>query len=295
MVSFEVISRLPGTMPTVHPSAVLSGDIDLDEGVEVGPHCVLTGPLRVGSGTRLIGNVYLNGPLVLGQRNLIYPFVTIGFAPQHRGCDPSYPGAGVVIGDDNTFRESATVHRATSDQRPTRIGDGNYWMVNAHAGHDCVVGSQCTFANDTLLAGCVEIGDGVTTGGDVAIHQRCRVGRGAMICGTMGTNKDVPPFLMLTGPNIVGSINRIGMRRAGLTQDEIRDVKWVFKTLYRRGLTPQAAIGELRAQADRAIVAETLQFIERSERGLCPGVGEARRGTADFAADLVGRKVSTLP
>jgi UDP-N-acetylglucosamine acyltransferase len=266
-------------VPEIHPTAILEGEVDLAEDVTIGPHCVITGPVSIGPGTRLVGHVYLQGPLRLGARNLVYPFTTLGFAPQHLEWDPERPGAGLEIGDDNRIRESVTISRAASEELPTRIGDGNYWMANTHAGHDCRIGSRCVIANGVLLAGSVTLGDGVVVGGNSAIHQHCRVGRGALISGTMGLNKDLAPFFTLTGGNIAGSINLVGMRRSGMPSAEIDDVKWVYKTLYRRGLAPKQAVSELETRADRPIVAEYLAFLHGSKRGLCPARGEARRGT----------------
>jgi UDP-N-acetylglucosamine acyltransferase len=266
-------------MPTIHPTAILEGEIELADDVEIGPHCVLKGPILLGTGTRLLGNVWLQGPLRVGERNVLYPFVTLGFAPQDLKWDPDRPGAGLDLGDGNTLRESVTIHRATKDDTPTRVGDHNYWMVNSHAGHDCRIGSHCVFANGTLLAGGVRVDDRVTIGGNVAVHQFCRLGRGTMLSGTMGLNKDLPPFFMLTGTNIAGSLNVIGMRRSGMPSDQIDDVKWVYRTLYRGGLDLQDAVRELRTRGERPMVAEYLEFLEQSKRGLCPGVGDARRGT----------------
>lgn len=265
-------------MAEIHPSASVDGDVELADDVVVGPHCVLTGPVRLGAGCRLIGHVYLNGPIQLGERNLVYPFTTLGFAPQDFKWDPKRPGAGVSIGNDNVFRESVTIHRATSDDTPTRIGDRTYWMVNSHAGHDCRVGSGSVFANGALLAGEVEIGEGVIAGGNVAIHQQCRVGRGALLSGTVGLNKDLPPFFMLTGGNVAGSINVVGMRRLGMPGEQIDDVKWVYKTLYRRGLSLARAKDALHERSERPIVAEYLAFLDGSKKGLVPGVFDRHRG-----------------
>lgn len=264
----------------IHPSAILEGDVRLAPDVSIGPWCRLRGPIEIGAGTRLDASVQLDGPLRLGAGNRLYPFVCLGFAPQDLGFPEREPGAGLEIGDGNVFRESVTLHRATSREAPTRVGDRNYFMVNTHAGHDCRIGSRCVFANGTLLAGHVEVGDGVVTGGNVAVHQHCRVGRGALISGTMGLNKDLPPFFMLTGGNIAGSINLVGMRRSGMPSPEIDDVRWVFKTLYRKGLSPARAREELATRAERPRVAEYIAFIDSSQRGIVPGIGEARRGTA---------------
>jgi len=278
-----MLSRLASgalRLAEIHATAIVEGDVELAPDAVVGPWCRLRGPIAIGSGTRLLASVHLEGPLRLGARNLVFPFATLGLAPQDLGWDPDEPGAGLVIGDDNVFRESATIHRATSRDEPTRIGDGNYWMVNSHAGHDCQIGSRCVFANGTLLAGHVEVGDRVVTGGNVAVHQHCRIGRGALLSGTMGLNKDLPPFLTLTGGNIAGSINLVGMRRSGMPSAEIDDARWVFKVLYRKGLSMKHAQEELQTRADRPIVAEYLAFIAGSKRGIVRGEGEARRGTA---------------
>ncbi len=270
--------------PPVHPSAVLEGDVRLGDGVIIGPHCVVNAPrgasVTIGAGTRLISHAYLNGPLTLGESNTIYPFVTLGMSPQDLKWDANVPGAGLVIGSGNTFRESVTIHRATSHETPTKIGDKNYWMANSHAGHDCLIGNGCIFANGTLLAGFVRIDDRVITGGNATIHQFCRVGRGAMLSGTMGLSMDLPPFFMLTAGNVAGSINLIGLRRSGMPSADIDMVKWVYRMVYREGLPIKKSLETLREKSDHTIVREYIEFIESSKRGICPAHGKAIRGTA---------------
>lgn len=261
-----------------HPSAILEGDVELAPGVKVGPGCVIRGRVRIGPDTRLLGHVWLQGPLTLGARNTVYPFSALGFAPQHTGWEPDRDGAGLVIGDDNVIRESVTFSRAASDAAPTRIGDRNYWMANSHAGHDCQVGSGCVVANGALLGGSVQVGDGTVIGGNVSVHQHTRIGRGAMLSGAFGLSKDLPPFFMLTGSNICGSINITGMRRSGMAHEEIDDVRWVFKTLYRKGLPLSKATRELESRSERPLVAEYLRFLAEMKRGLCPTRGDPRRG-----------------
>jgi len=268
----------PSPPAQAHPSAILEGDVELAPGVEVGPGCVIRGRVRIGAGTKLLGQVWLQGPLTLGARNTIYPFSALGFAPQHLDWDPDRDGAGLQIGDDNVIRESVTFSRAASDEAPTRIGSGTYWMANSHAGHDCQVGDRCVIANGVLLGGSVQVGEDVVIGGNVSVHQHTRLGRGALLSGSFGLNKDLPPFFMLTGTNICGSMNITGMRRAGMPHDQIDDVRWVFKTLYRKGLPLKRALEELQARADRPRVAEYLDFLAGMKRGLCPTRGDPRRG-----------------
>ncbi|MHC5027745.1 MAG: acyl-ACP--UDP-N-acetylglucosamine O-acyltransferase [Planctomycetota bacterium] len=258
-------------MPTVHPTAVLDGDVQLAPDVVVGPNCVLTGPVEVGAGCRLVGNVYLNGPMVVGTGNMFYPFTTIGFAPQHGAFDPTTPGLGVVIGNDNTFREHTSVHRAFTDEGPTTIGDRNMFMVNAHIGHDCRVGADVTLVNNVCLAGHSEVHDRAILGGGASIHQFTRVGRGAMIHGLCGLRSDLPPFFMITAMRECGGLNLVGMRRAGMPREQIDTARWVYRTLYRERRTLTKAVAVLRDRSDDPFVAEYIAFIESSKTGISNG------------------------
>ena len=266
-------------MPTIHPSAVIDDSVTLADDVTVGPGCVLTGDVTVGAGTTLIGQVWLNGPLTLGERNVCYPGCRLGFAPQSIAYNPNEPGHGVVIGDENTFREGVTIHRAMTDDGPTRVGSNNFLMVNTHLGHDTIMGDRNVLANGALVAGHVTIGDRVVMGGNCTLHQFIRVGDGAMISGLVGTGKDIPPWFTLTAINVIGSLNLIGMRRNGFTRDEIDDARWSFRQIYRQGVPPQRAVELLRERADRPVVQRYIEFIETSARGITPGHGRARRAT----------------
>lgn len=265
-------------MPTVHPTAVLDGDITLADDVRVGPNCVLTGEITLGEGCVLLGSVYLNGPLTMGRRNIVYPFSCLGFAPQHAAFDIHKPGPGLMIGDDNVFRESATIHRAFQDDGPTTVGDHNLLMVNAHIGHDCHVGDHNTLVNNCSLGGHVTVGDKVTIGGATGIHQFCQVGTGAMCSGGVASSLDIPPWFMLTGITLCGSVNLIGMRRNGFTREQIDTVRWVYRTLYRGGHSLKKSTDLLRERADDPTVAMYIQFIEQSKRGIAHGQGQASRG-----------------
>jgi UDP-N-acetylglucosamine acyltransferase len=268
-------------MPEVHPTAILEGDVLLADDVRVGPHCVISGPVRIGPGCRLIGNVYVHGPVTMGAENLVYPFSCIGFAPQSVSYDDAVPGHGVVIGDRNRLREGVTIHRAMTDDGPTRIGDDNFFMATSHAGHDAQVGNECILANGAMLGGHTHLGDRVNIGGGTAVHQFVRIGRGAMLSGGVATSRDVPPWFMLTGISVCGSINLIGLRRNGVSREEIDDVRWVYRTLSREGLSLKSAVERLKERRDRPLVAEYVAFIETSDRGICTGRGQASRGVVN--------------
>lgn len=264
-------------MSEVHSTAILDGDIDLAEDVVIGPHCVLTGRITIGRGTRLLGNVYIQGPLTLGEDNLIYPFSCLGFAPQATSFPPDKDGLGVEIGHRNQFRESSTVHRAMTEDGPTRIGNDNYFMNGSHAGHDSQVGSHCIFASSAMLGGHAEIADKVIMGGNSAIHQFCRVGTGAMVSGLRGINRDLPPWFMLTADNRCGSVNLVGLRRSGVDRSVIDQVRWVFRIITRETNSVKGAMARMVERADDPTVRMYLDFLESATRGICNGRVQAAR------------------
>lgn len=275
--------------PQIHPTAVLEGPVDLADDVVVGPLTVIRAradaPVRIGPGTRLMGRCWLEGPLTMGAGNVVYPEATLGLAPQDLKWDPDEAGAGLSVGDGNVFREGVTIHRATSRETPTRIRDRNYFMAHSHAGHDVAIGSHCIFANGTLFGGHVKVDDRVVTGGNTAVHQFVRIGRLCMISGGIGLSRDLPPFFMLTGINIAGGLNLVGMRRNGFTREEIDDVRWAQRTLYHSGRSIRDAASILAERADRPPVRELIEFIASSKRSICDGRPNPMRGKV--SADAV--------
>lgn len=266
-------------MTQVHPSAILDGEITLADDASIGPGCVLTGPITIDSATKLIGNVYLQGPLTIGPNNVIYPFTCLGFAPQHIKFDLATPGRGLAIGASNTFREHVTVHRAFTDEGPTSIGDRNYFMANSHVGHDSHIGNDCTLVNAALVGGHVTIEDKVLMGGGSGVHQFCRVGTGAMFAGITATTNDVLPWFMHTANNICGALNLVGLRRNGFTREQIDEVRWVYRTVCRSGLTQPKILEQLQQRADSPVIADYVRFLELSKRPICTARGKAARGT----------------
>jgi UDP-N-acetylglucosamine acyltransferase len=264
-------------MGRIDPTAIIDGDIVMADSVVIGPYCVLRGPIEIAAGNRLLGNVYLQGPLQLDADNTLYPFSCIGFAAQSLNFDEDWQGAGVRIGRHNILREHVTIHRATSETIGTTLGDHNYLMAGSHVGHDSRVADHCVFANGTLLGGHVHIGERVVTGGHATVHQFCRVGRGAMLSGSAGLSRDLPPFFTLSGINIAGSINLVGMRRSGMPRAQIEQVGWVYRTLYRQGLTPQQAREALQQRAGESLIDEYIGFLQNSQRGICPARVDPRR------------------
>ncbi|MCC6681545.1 MAG: acyl-ACP--UDP-N-acetylglucosamine O-acyltransferase [Phycisphaeraceae bacterium] len=255
-------------MANIHPTATVDPKAQLADDVDVGPGCAIVGRVTLGAGCRLVANAIIRGPATFGRNNLIYPFTCLGYAPQDRKFDVGSDGAGLLVGDDNIFRESVTIHRATGD-RPTTVGNRNYWMVNSHAGHDCVIGDDCTFANNILLGGHVHLANHVILGGNAGVHQFCRIGRLCMISGLAGITQDVPPFCVVYETRYVGSLNIVGLRRAGY-RDHIPALKKAFDIIWEQGHRNSTAVELIETQlGDDPLCMEMAQFIRASKRGIC--------------------------
>lgn len=259
----------------IHPTAILDPRAEIDPEVEIGPYVVIEGPVRIGPRTRLLPHVTILGWTELGSDNVVHSGAVLGDAPQDR----AYRGTEsyVRIGNGNVFREGVQVHRGTAEGSATVIGDGNFFMANSHVAHNCRVGHQVTMANGAVLGGHVEVGDGAFLSAHVAVHQFVRVGRLTMLRGLSATSRDVPPFCIMDGQHTVRGINRVGLRRAGLTPERIRALQSAFTVLFRTAGNLSLRLERLAAAEATPEVEELTAFIRASRRGVCRGV---RRGQA---------------
>jgi UDP-N-acetylglucosamine acyltransferase len=250
-----LVDPAAGVHPTVRiePYAVIAADVEIGEGTVVGPHVVLESFARI------------------GRRNRIYTGAVIGCEPQ----DKTFRGerSQVIMGDDNVVREYVQISRATGEGAATVIGHRNYIMSTAHVAHNCRLGSDIVIVHGTGLAGHVQVGDGAQIGGISGVHQFVRIGRLAMVGGKTALLQDLPPFLLATGvPARVRGLNRVGLQRAGVSQEEVERLRGAFRILYRLGLPTRRAVERIAAEVgEEGAVGELLEFLrenETSRRGL---------------------------
>jgi UDP-N-acetylglucosamine acyltransferase len=266
---------MAGSPPQIHPTAVIDPAARFAADVTVGPYAIVDGPVTLGPGCRVGPHAHLVGPLTLGANNIVHTGAVLGDRPQHLKFT-DLP-TGVIAGDDNVFREHVTVH---SGSRPggTRIGDNNFFMVNSHIAHDCVVCNQVIMCNGSLIAGHCTLEDGAFISGNCAAHQFSRIGRLSMMSGGATISRDLPPFMVCSSRNRMVGVNVVGMKRAGLSGDQINAVREAYRILYlQRKVLPAAVEHIQRSLGDVDTVAELLAFTRASQRGiiLLSGTGEA--------------------
>ena len=226
-------------MNQIHPSAVIDRDAQLDEGVTIGPNCVIEGEVSIGADTILDANVVIGKNVKIGKSNHLYANCVIGGKPQILDMDPRNLIGGLVIGDGNTFREQVTIHPSIHEDKLTKVGNDNLLMIGVHIGHDCTLEDKIVMSNYSQLSGHCKIEMGAWFSGMVLLHQFVTIGKWCYVAGLAGINKDVPPFLIVSGhyPPRVRSANKRGMVRAGLNERQQQKVIEAYKKLYRQGGT----------------------------------------------------------
>ena len=251
----------------IHPSAVISPDVQFGEQGEVGALAVIEGPVTIGAGSTIRPGAYLYGPMTMGKANVVYSGAVLGERPQHLKYNNE--PTTLEIGDRNIFREHVTVHRGTTYSMKTVIGDDNFFMVNSHVAHDCVIGNRCVLANGAVIGGHCVLQDNVILSGNSAVHQFVRIGRLAMIAGCSATAKDIPPYVIQIGLDNVGGVNLVGMKRAGVAKEQINAVRAAFKMLFREGLVLPAAMAKMERQfGDLPAIQEMLTFLRGCTKGI---------------------------
>jgi UDP-N-acetylglucosamine acyltransferase len=252
----------------IHATAIVDAGAELADGVEIGPFCTVGPNVRLDEGVVLRSHVVISGHTSIGRESQVFPFASLGEPPQ----DVKYKGEPVrlEIGARNMIREQVTIHPGTAvGGGTTRVGDDNMILVNAHIGHDCMVGNRVIMANNVMLAGHVVIEDFAYLAGGVAVQQKVRVGESVMVGGLSGLTQDAAPFTMVNGwPARVIKMNRINLERRGIPEERIDDVERAFRIIFRDGLRAHDAYAKVRAELPNSPEAERMvAFLEKSEHG----------------------------
>jgi UDP-N-acetylglucosamine acyltransferase len=254
---------------SIHPTAIVAAAARIPESCTIGPYCTVGAGVVLGEDCELISHVILDGQTTLGRRNRVYPFASLGIAPQ----DLKYQGeaTGLEMGDDNTIRECVTISRGTAKGGITRVGSHCLIMAYTHIGHDSSIGSHCILANGATLAGHVTVEDYASVGALCPVHQFCRIGRHAYIGGGTTITQDVLPFSLTSAERQVHAygLNKVGLERSGFTKEQMRVLGDAFRILLASKLNTSQALERLRsAAANDASVSYLVEFIEHSERGI---------------------------
>ena len=213
-------------MNKIHPTAIISPNAVLGDGVEVGPYVFIDENVTIGDGCKIHPHAVIFSYVKIGKDCEIFPGAVVGAIPQ----DLKYDGevSYVEIGDNVTIRECATINRGTkvSGKGVTRIGDHTLIMSYVHVAHDCSIGNHCILTSYVGLAGETDVEDWAIIGGGTVAHQFSHVGMHAMVGGGFRISKDIPPYTLCgREPICYVGVNIVGLRRRGFDSDVIRNIK----------------------------------------------------------------------
>jgi UDP-N-acetylglucosamine acyltransferase len=249
--------------PIIHPTAKIGAD------VKIGPWTIVGADVEIGDGCEISSHVILKGPMRLGKRNRIFQFSSVGEDPS----DKKYHGeiTRIEIGDDNIIREGATLHRGTEiGGGITRVGSHNLFMPYTHVAHDCIVGNNTIFSNNSAISGHVIVEDWAILGGYAGVYQFLRIGAHSFVGAQTHVNMDVPAFVIVNGtPPQAKGINITGLERRGFSKEAIQALRKAFKIMYRKGNILEEALVEMQSLAAEAPdVATLIASVRASSKGI---------------------------
>ena len=259
----------------IHKSSVIDSKAKIEKNVKIGPFCYIGPKVHLKEGVELISNVHLEGNTKIGVGTKVYPFASIGTAPQ----DLKYKGENnsLDIGEGNIIREYVTINPGTlGGGSKTVVGNNCLFMISSHIAHDCRIGNNVVIANNVPLGGHVTIEDNVVIGGNSAVQQFTRIGRLAMIGGMTGVLKDVIPFgLSFGNRNYLKGINLIGLRRKKYDNKKIMELDQAYKKIFSSNNLHENLSkinGEFK---ENELVQEVTKFIEKDKkRPICSPLSE---------------------
>jgi UDP-N-acetylglucosamine acyltransferase len=258
-----------GALILIDSTAKIDSHAELADDVSVGAFSVIGADVKIDAGTVIGPHAVIKGPTSIGKENRIYQFTSIGEDPQDKKY--AFEVTRLEIGDRNTIREFASMHRGTQqDNSVTKIGNDNLFMAYTHVAHDCIIGDHVIMANGASLAGHVHLNNHAILGGFTLVHQFTQIGKYSFAAMGSAITQDIPPFVMVGGkPTRPHGINSVGMERNGISAEDIRLIRNAYKMIYKMNLRLEDAIEKMEDLAsDSKQLLDMISFLRNVRRGI---------------------------
>ena len=169
-------------------------DLEMGEGTFVHPSVVIGNEVKIGNNCHIFPNVVIGDRTVIGDNVIIQSGTVLGgdafyYRKLNGNFDRLISVGNVVIENNVEIGNNCTIDRGVTDS--TIIGEGSILDNLIQIGHDTIIGKRCLIASQTGIAGCCIIEDEVTVWGQVGMASGNRVGKGAVLLGKTGVNKDL--------------------------------------------------------------------------------------------------------
>lgn len=248
-------------MSGIHPSAVIEDGAVIGDGCRIGPFCLVGPQVVLGANVVLKSHVVVTGDTHIGDDTIVFSFAVIGEIPQ----DLKFGGekTALRVGKRNRIREHVTMNVGTAGGGGvTRVGNDGLFMAGCHVAHDTQIGDRVVVVNSSAIAGHCVIEDDVIIGGLSGIHQRVRIGRGAIIGALSMVTNDVVPHGLVMGPRgTLDGLNLVGLKRKGVARADITALRAAFQTLKDGEGTFQDRAQRLADESESAYVQQMVGFI----------------------------------
>jgi UDP-N-acetylglucosamine acyltransferase len=253
-----------------HPTAIIEDGAIIGDDVRVEAFSIIERGAIIGDGARIGSHSRVFSGTTLGRRCVVRHSAAIGGTPQALAFDASI-STTLEIGDDSEFYEGCTIHRGTTESYTTRIGARCRFQAFAHVAHDSQIGNDVVLENFAGVAGHVHVGNHTVIRYGNAVHQFTHIGSYCDIGSWL--TKDIPPYLRYKDPEKrYLSLNESTLRLHGWTDDDLREVRTVYRILYESGLNVSQAVSEIESRLpDNAHAMHILSFIKTIKRGLAVG------------------------
>ena len=160
----------------IHPSVIIGND------VKIGDNCMIFPNVVIGDRTIIGNNCIIQAGTVLGGDAFYYNKNAEGYRKML--------SVGNVILEDNVeIGVNCCIDRGVTDS--TIIKKGSKLDNLIQIGHDTVLGERTLVASGAMIAGCCIIEDDVQVWGQVGMASGKRVGKGAVLLGKTGVNRDL--------------------------------------------------------------------------------------------------------
>ena len=169
-------------------------DIEVGEGTKIHPSAVIGNDVRIGKNCIIFPNVVIGDRTVIGDNVIIQSGTVLGgdafyYRKLNGNFDRLISVGNVIIENNVEIGNNCTIDRGVTDS--TIIGEGSILDNLIQIGHDTVIGKKVLIASLVAVAGCCNIEDEVTIWGQVGIASGNTVGKGAVLLGKTGVNKDL--------------------------------------------------------------------------------------------------------
>ena len=160
----------------IHPSVIIGND------VKIGDNCMIFPNVVIGDRTIIGNNCIIQAGTVLGGDAFYYNKNAEGYRKM-------LSVGNVILEDEVEIGVNCCIDRGVTDS--TIIKKGSKLDNLIQIGHDTVLGERTLVASGAMIAGCCIIEDDVQVWGQVGMASGKRVGKGAVLLGKTGVNRDL--------------------------------------------------------------------------------------------------------